>query len=149
MTLFEDFLRCVEHQCPMLRIDDAYECVVERIDDHLGGRQVKDVIPAGKGAPVALVFDDGHTIPLLCPDCGGSVHMEDADSFLDSVAGLYLVGVSAYVEEVEDGVEREALALGFAPEPDGPEEPDVWEDSLDWLPIHVESARRITCPAIR
>ena len=135
-------LRCQEHDCPMIRVGDNYECVVERVDAHLGGKRVKDIVPGKRGTPLTLVFEDGHTLPLLCQDCGGALHAapEDEDQVLDESSGLYLVGI-AYVEP---GEEPEAIALAFSSYPDSdPEDP---ETEMEELVLHLDSARRLTCP---
>ena len=140
--LLNGLLRCQEHNCPMIRIEDNYECVIESVDAHLGGKRVKDIIPGKRGSPLTLVFEDGHTLPLLCRDCGGALHVasEDEDQVLEQSSGLYLVGV-AYVES---GEEHEGLALAFASRPDAdPEDP---EPEMEELLLHLDSARRLTCP---
>ena len=87
----------------MLEIDGELECVLGWTEEHLGQKQITDVIPSPEGGLAGLVFDDGHTIDLLCPDCGGTLtpeHLGDdynVDMFLDEASGLYLVMV-AYAE---------------------------------------------------
>ena len=58
----------------MIAVDGSYHCVVEYLDAHLGGSQIKDIVPgdpeAQPATPTHLVFCDGHTLPILCPDCG-------------------------------------------------------------------------------
>lgn len=53
----DGLLRCSEHDCPMLRIGNQYECVIERVDAHLGGKRVKDILPGSQGTPFALIND--------------------------------------------------------------------------------------------
>lgn len=140
--LLNGLLKCDEHDCPMVRIGDGYECVIERVDTHLGGKRVKDIVPGSQRTPVALVFEDGHTLPLLCPDCGDSLHIapEEEDEFLDEAAGLFLVGV-AYVEADQD---PECLALVFTEDPEAdPDDPDT---PLAEVLLHLDSAQRLTCP---
>jgi hypothetical protein len=140
--LLNGLLRCHEHSCPMLQIGDLYECAIERVDVHLGGKRVKDIIPDNQGIPFALVFEDGHTLPLLCPDCGRSLHVatENEERVLNEAAGLFLVGL-AYVEPEE---EPNGLALVFARDPnadlENPETPTAE------IMLHLDSARILTCP---
>ena len=136
---------CTDHVCPMIRVGDNYECVVERMYAHLGGKRVKDIVPSSGKTPLTLVFEDGHTLPLLCPDCGGVLHVapEDEEAVLEQAAGLYLIGV-AYLkqgEEEPDAPEMLALAFGLDPEAD-PDDADAVEEELL---LHLDSARRLTC----
>ncbi|MFQ5407604.1 MAG: hypothetical protein ACE5FI_04175 [Anaerolineales bacterium] len=151
---------CAEHLCPMLEIDGELECVLGWTEEHLGQKQITDVIPGLDGGIAGLVFDDGHTIDLLCPDCGGPLtpeHMDegyDVDTFLDEASGLYLVMI-AYAEPLpaEDEFEEEDpehLVLCFWEEPEVPfdlEDETAWEQ-LYQLPVHIESVRTIGCPAL-
>lgn len=140
--LLDGLLRCSEHGCPMIRVGDNYECVIERVDAHLGGKRVKDILPGNRRTPFALVFEDGHTLPLLCPDCGRSLHVapENEEQALDEASGLFLVGL-AYVAPGED---PEGLALVFARDPDA----DVAdpETPTQEILLHLDSARKLTCP---
>jgi hypothetical protein len=140
--LLDGILFCHDHECPMIRVGDNYECVIERVDGHLGGKRVKDIVPPGTKTPLTLVFEDGHTIPLFCPDCGGALHVapQDEDEVLSEISGCYLVGV-AYVQA---GEEPEGLALAFARDPEAdPDDPDALTDELV---LHLDSARQLTCP---
>ena len=126
----------------MIRIGENYECVIERVNAHLGGRCVKDIVPGRRGTPLTLVFEDHHTLPLLCPDCGGALlaASEDEDQVFEQSSGLYLVGVSY----VEPGEEPGAIALAFSADPDAdPEDP---ETEMEELLLHLDSVRRLTCP---
>ncbi len=140
--LLDGLLRCSEHDCPMIQVGDNYECVIECVDSHVGGKRVKDIIPDSTGIPFALVFEDAHTLPLLCPHCGRSLHVapENEESALKEVAGLYLVGL-AYVEPGDD---PEGLALVFARDPEADlEDP---ETATQEILVHLDSARTLTCP---
>jgi hypothetical protein len=144
--MLDGLVWCQVHVCPMIRIGDNYECVVERMYAHLGGKRVKDIVPSSGKSPLTLVFEDGHTLPLLCPDCGGALHVapEDEEEVLDQAAGLYLVGV-AYLKQGEDEPDApEMLALAFGLDPDvDPNDADAVEEELL---LHLDSARRLTCP---
>jgi hypothetical protein len=147
--MLKELTWCEEHNCPIVRLGNAYECVIERVDAHLGGKRVQDIIPASAQTPLTLVFDDGHTLPLLCPDCGKAFHVqaEEEDKVLDDMAGLYVIGV-AYVEPgaiEEDSPEMIVLAFGTSPEAD----PDHPDSIVEELYVHLESARRLTCPGER
>jgi hypothetical protein len=86
---------------------------------------------------------------LLCPDCGNSYHTktDEEDKILDELTGLYVIGV-AYAEpgSVEaDSPEMIVLALGRAPDAN-PNDPDA---IVEEIYVHLDSARRLTCPGER
>lgn len=144
-----ELMWCDEHNCPLVRVGDGYECPVERVDAHLMGKRIQDLIPTSAKSPLTLVFHDGHTLPLLCPDCGGSYHTQtdEEDKILDELAGLYVIGV-AYAEPGavdNDSPEMVVLALGHTPDAN-PDNPDA---IVEEIYVHLESARRLTCPGER
>ena len=147
MAKLESSLRCKEHDCPMIDVDGAYYCVVEYLDAHLGGSQIIDIVPGEpKGrhaAPTSLVFNDGHTLPIFCPDCGRAHAVgPDADQFLDDMSGLYLVGFG-YLPVEDD--EPEGIELIFSKDPElDPDDAD--DDNAEMLFVHLRSVQEITCP---
>ncbi len=131
----------------MIAVDGSYHCVVEYLDAHLGGSQIKDIVPgdpeAQPATPTHLVFCDGHTLPILCPDCGEAHTMGmEADEFLEDVAGLYLIGFS-YLPP-EEG-EPEGIELILAEDPDL-DPNDANDDNSDTLFVHLLSVQQLTCP---
>jgi hypothetical protein len=131
----------------MIMVDGAYHCVVEYLDAHLGGNQIKDIVPGEPDAqptvPTLLVFTDGHTLPILCPDCGEAHSMGmDPDEFLEDMAGLYLIGFS-YLPPEDDEPEGIELILSEDEELD-PQDAD--EDNSDTLFVHLLSVQQLTCP---
>ena len=82
----EETARCVEHDCPMLLIDDDYVCSLEYVDEHLGGKQVKDLVVIDEGL-ITVLFEDDHELPLLCPHCGDPLDL-DEDELLSQIGGL-------------------------------------------------------------
>jgi hypothetical protein len=147
MGTFESRLRCEEHDCPLIEVDGSNYCVVEYLDAHLGGSQVVDIVPGEEvsrhRSPTSLVFADGHTLPILCPDCGEPHAMEeDADQFLETMAGLYLIGFG-YLPIEED--EPEGVELVFAANPDlDPNDAD--DDNSETFFVHLHSVQQLTCP---
>ena len=129
---------CAEHDCPRVSVNGHLECVVERLGDHLSGQRVTDLI---ERPSLTLVFTRGHMLPLLCPDCGGptGVHADWSDAFLDQLGRLYVVGV-AYVQR--DGRGECMLALADDPTVN----PNDLGARILELRVHIESARRLTCP---
>ena len=151
---------CEEHLCPMLEIDGELECVLGWTEEHLGQKQITDVIPSPEGGLAGLVFDDGHTIDLLCPDCGGTLtpeHLGDdynVDMFLDEASGLYLVMVAYaepfFAQEEFEEDDPEHIVLCFWDQPEVPfdlDDEEGWEE-LYQLPIHLDSVRTIHCPKL-
>lgn len=127
----------------MLLIDDEYVCLLEYVDEHLGGGQVKDLVVVEDGL-ITLLFDDDHELPLLCPHCGDPIDV-DEDEFLNDMAGLYLVALQ-YVPPDPEADEYESIEFLFAADPeididDIPDDADV-----QILLLHPDSAREIVCP---
>jgi hypothetical protein len=144
MARFVDYrLLCDEHGCPMIQTGEGYECLFDFVESHLGGLPVTDLVPDnGEDRPGALVFADGHTLPLLCPHCARAAQLDDPASLLDDLGGLTLVALE-YADD-EDG---RNLRLLFAADP----EVDLNEDGAELVELatHPESARRLACPAER
>lgn len=136
-------LACETHGCPMIAAGGDVVCLFDFLEDHLAGLAVTDLVPdSADERPGALVFTDGHTLPLLCPHCSQAAQLDDPEALLAQVSGLYLVGLE-YNEEAD---ERQLILL-FAADPAA--SPD--DDTLELLEIttHPESARRLTCPPER
>jgi len=135
--------RCAEHDCPLLRIDDEDVCVLEYVDEHLGGKQVKDLVVVEDGL-VTILFDDDHELPLLCPHCGNPLGL-DEDALLDEIEGLYLVALQ-WVPADPDAEVYEGIELLFAADPEM-ELDDLRDDEEVYtLLLHPDSARELACP---
>ena len=127
--------------CAAASVNSETSCT-KPIDTFRGGKRVKDILPDSQGTPFELIFEDGHTLPLLCPDCGRSLHVshQNEDQVLNEVTGLYLVGL-AYVEP-EEGLS--GLALLFSRDPNANLENPA--TATKEIVLHLDSARRLTCP---
>jgi hypothetical protein len=118
---------------PMIMIDEEFVCVSEYLYSHLAGACVTDLVTQ----PVlALVFQNGHTLPLLCPDCGQSLHVEDNNELLNGLSGLM---VTAVVWDTD----TEELMIEFGHSDEADEEEEEPEASLS---LHLDSVRELTCP---
>jgi len=131
------FIYCSHDGLPMVALRDDFACVGEYLFEHLEWSTVQDLI----SQPVlTLVFRNGHTLPLLCPDCGQSFHA-DEDQLLQALSGLSLI-------DIEWDYENEVLLLYFG------QLPEVVEDlaALDEIParevleVHLNVVYGLTCP---
>jgi hypothetical protein len=149
----DGLLMCEAHDCPMIRIGDYYECVIEYTNSMLGREAVTDVIPSsGDEQPITLVFSNGRTLPLTCPCCGGPFQFEskdDEEAFFAVLTQqrlrLYALGYVPESEDAPDGglelvlVPGASMAAGL---PDDDVFDDVPEDS-QVLFVHPNSVRGI------
>jgi hypothetical protein len=148
--LLDGVLMCGEHNCPMIRIGDDYRCVIGYTDSMLGGETLDDFIPgSGDEQPITLVFSNGHTLPLLCPCCGGPYQFKSkkaSDKFLKTLTRQRLrLHALAYIPVRED-VPHGGLELVFVPG-DSPaaglaDGGDLPEGS-QLLQVHLDSVRGI------
>ncbi len=127
----EGMIYCSHDDFPMILIDDDFICVAEYLDAHINSAPITDLITE---PDLALVFQNGHTLPLLCPHCGDSLHFTDDSWLLDSVNGLTIV-------DMDWDIETEELILAFG-QPNGDDE----EEALKTVAIHLDSVRGLTCP---
>ncbi len=141
MALLDGRVTCGEHQCPMIDIGGEYRCVFEYTNELIGAQQVIDVIPALGGAPTKLVFANGYALPLLCPDCSEPLLIEDADEFLEGIAGLYLFAL-AFVPPSDDAPDG-CMEFVFAPSLDESDEGGELPEDSQSLMLHLDSVRGI------
>ncbi len=114
-------------------------CIGEYVFAHLYDTTVTDLI----SEPVlTLVFQNGHTMPLLCPHCGQSLHINDEDLLLNTLNGLAIVDLGY---DPDTG----AVILDFGKFPDDMDVESAFIDQiepLDSIEVHLNSIRGITCP---
>ncbi|MBN1218674.1 MAG: hypothetical protein JXM69_07090 [Anaerolineae bacterium] len=128
----EGLVFCSHDDSPMILLDGDFTCVSEYLHQHLGDAYVTDLITE----PVlTLIFNNGHTLPLLCPDCGQSLHADDNNELLDTLNGLTIIN-AIWDHDVEELV----LEFGSLTDPESHEEPP------ETLFIHLNSVRKMTCP---
>ena len=128
----EGLIFCSHDAAPMIVLDAEFVCVYEYLYAHLADSCVTDLI----AEPVlTLVFQNGHTLPLLCPDCGQSLHVDDYNELLDGLNGLIITDIMW-----DD--ETEALIVEFGQSEDVENE----DEPLETLLIHLDSVRELTCP---
>jgi hypothetical protein len=128
----EGFIFCSHDGLPMIILDDNFVCVGEYLNFRIQNSPVTDLITE----PIlTLIFQNGHTLPLLCPGCGGSLHVTDYSWLLDNLDGLTIVGVMWDEENME-------LILEFGRAETNKEE----VEALEALALHLNSVRDITGP---
>jgi hypothetical protein len=128
----EGMIFCSHDGLPMILIDDEFVCAGEYLYAHLDNTPVTDLMT---DPVLTLVFQNGHTLPLLCPDCGDSLHVDDQGVLLDNLNGLAIVAL-----ELDEDTDE--LIVEFGP-------PDSEEDeaeAVETLFLHLNSIRGLTCP---
>jgi hypothetical protein len=126
--LLEGLVFCGEDGLPMIVVEGDYVCAGEYLLSRLGTARVSGIIsePA-----LSLVFSNGCRLPLLCPGCGDSLHIDSSeDEVLQKMIGLNLVDVSWDEDD-------ECLVLGFS---------SSGEDAGPVMAVHLDSAARLSCP---
>jgi len=129
----EGLIFCSHDDLPMIVIDGEFICVSEYLYAHLAGSCVTDLVTQ----PVlTLVFQNGHTLPLFCPDCGQSLHVNDFNDLLNRLNGLMITAI-AWDHETEE------LIIEFD---QSEEDADSEDEPQETLLIHLDSVRELTCP---
>ena len=131
----EGYIYCSHDNFPMLVIDNEFICIGEYLYTHINNSPVNDLIT---GPVLSLVFQNGHTLPLLCPDCGESLHITDQNALLDDISGQTIINIEW------DG-DTEELILEFG-EPLDEEDDEDESEVVSTLAVHLDSVRGLTCP---
>jgi hypothetical protein len=128
-----DLIYCYHDDFPVVKVNGSHVCVAEYLFDHLDNSPVTDLITE----PVlTLIFQNGHTMPLFCPDCGESLHIDNEDELLNSLNGLGIVDLGW-----DDDIEALVLEFGY---PYSEEEEEIVP--IEALEVHLDSVRQLTCP---
>jgi len=133
-------LYCSHDGLPIVEMMGEMVCVGEFLFSHLEWSSVGDLI----SQPIlTLVFQNGHTLPLLCPDCGQSFHA-DEDELLQALNGLSIIGI-----EWDD--DTDALLLYFGEVPEVVEDPEAFEQipTKEVLEVHLNVVYGLTCPGLQ
>jgi hypothetical protein len=121
----------------MIELNGAMVCSVEHADSIIGGRQIVDT--SLRDGYLYLEFDNGTSIPLTCPCCGGQLHLRrlDPSQLGQMLAGRTVEGFrhGEWVSQNDAGSTHPIFAIQFS----GQEEIDART-----VQIHLESVRRIT-----
>ena len=103
---------CPQDGFPMIRIQGRLRCVVEHLDRCVGGQRIVDIVkPPGQSA--RYIFEDGHTLPLICPCCGGPLSIEEKTR--KDMIGRRLESMAWVMSEETDRPAYPILYLEFAP----------------------------------
>lgn len=102
--------RCAIHDCPILTIGHQQAVCVAAYGQHLAGIPITDFV-VHEGL-VSLVFQDGHTYPLLGWESADHAQRSSgaADGLLDMIEGNYLVETVWY-----EDYDQVSLAIGDSP----------------------------------
>jgi len=130
-------LFCNEHKCPMIQVGDDYVCVCEYTSDLIGTHKVVDAVPGNMAAdppvPISLIFDNGYSLPLLCPCCGSPIGLDlnvTGEQLLETVKDAYLVGLGY-------NNDQNALIMLFSLDP----EADLYGEDVSDITVHFDSVR--------
>ncbi|MCL4299220.1 MAG: hypothetical protein KJ077_26030 [Anaerolineae bacterium] len=128
---------CSHDGLPMIPVlGEGMVCVGAYLLAHLRDAQITDLLT---DPFLTLVFQNGHTLPLLCPECSESLHIESENELLEQITGLSVVSVEWNSGEEHD--ESAALLLIVGKSGD--------ESTYHTLPIHLASVFGLTCPESR
>ena len=133
-------LLCAHDGLPIIDVGGGdMACIGEYLFAHLYNTTVTDLI----SEPVlTLVFQNGHTMPLLCPDCGQSLHIKDEDVLLNTLNGLSIIDLS-----YDPDTQTVIIDFGNFPDDITPESAFIEQiEPLDSVNVHLDSIRGITCP---
>jgi hypothetical protein len=147
-TAIPSLLYCYHDDFPLLEIHGAYVCSAEYIFEHLDNVPITDLVTSPE---LALVFQNGHTLPLIAPDTGRSLEVDDDDRLLDELNGLSLM-------DVEWDDDRLAFILHFgnalniyddsaltSADPAFLDEQEAFEP-IESIAVHLNAIRHMTCP---
>ena len=81
---------CSHDDFPMILIKGEYVCLAEYTFAHLDNSPIVDLVTEPE---VSLVFQNGHTLPLIDPETKKSLIIHDEDYFLNTLSGLSLIDV--------------------------------------------------------
>lgn len=131
----EGLIFCSHDGLPMILIEDELVCVGEYLYAHLNNAPVNDLLT---DPVLTLIFQNGHTLPLLCPDCGESLHVSDQSGLLDTLNGLAILALEWDDENFE-------LIVEFG-RPTSEDEDEEEGEPVETLFLHLNSVRGLTCP---
>jgi hypothetical protein len=127
---------CPNDGFPMVDLHGAMVCSVEHADAVIGGHQVVDAgIVDGY---LHLVFQNGASLPLTCPCCGGRLHLRSMslESLSQMLAQRRLEGFrhGEWVSSQQSEDRHPIFALQFSGQEDL---------AARTIQVHLESVRRI------
>ena len=159
-------LYCYHDDFPMIEVYGNYVCVAEYIFEHLEESPITDLVLEPE---LALVFQNGHTLPLLDPVSGHPFYVDNEDEFLTHFNGLSIIDIewhdqsqglilyfdspgadlsessiddeASYIEQ--EFTEQEFIELGLTEQEFAEQE---LSGAVASLAVHLDSIRLMTCP---
>jgi hypothetical protein len=127
---------CPSDGFPIITIEGESVCSVEYVDAIVGGQVVVDARTVD--GYLYLVCENGASLPLTCPCCGGTLHLRGMtlESLTRMLSGRRLEGFrhGVWVERGASGGRHPVFALQFS----GEEDP-----AARTVQVHLESVRRV------
>ena len=129
---------CPTHNAPMIQYAGKTVCSIEHVLEHLSGKRIVDLVPSQDGSAPELIFADGHTLPLYCPECNGPLRPPiSEDEMLDLVNGLAVVcACYAPLDDEPNSPNVFWIALGIDPD----------DDELSDIPLSLRSVTEMNIP---
>jgi hypothetical protein len=129
---------CPTHNAPMITYAGKNVCSVEHVLDHLSGKRIVDLLPSQNGRAPALIFADGHTLPLYCADCNRPLKPPISDDeMLDYVSSLSVVcACFAPLDDEPQSQNAFWIALGS----------DLDDEELFDMPLSLRSVTEMATP---
>jgi hypothetical protein len=103
---------CERDGFPKVKIGGRWECVVEYLDRCLGQRQVVDLVL--REGTTYLAFENGHELPVLCPDCGKPMSFDSFEGARRDMRGRRLESMAQRVVTMADGRKFVEFRLEFS-----------------------------------
>jgi len=133
-------LYCYHDDFPMIEIRGMVVCVAEYIFEHLDNAPITDLITQPE---LALVFQNGHTLPLLPADSDYPLELDDEDMLLENLTGLSIVDV-----EWDDDYQNLILYFGHLISDDDDDDDDAYTETrpMASIAIQLDAIHNMTCP---
>lgn len=130
---------CYHDDFPLIKIHGVYACVAEYLYEHLEASPVTDLLVSPE---LTLVFQNGHTLPILAKEHRHLVPSSEEDQLLDTLNGLCIVDI-----EWDDEDQNVIMYFGRSFSANDLDV-DHTPDPAHSLAVSLDSIQRMTCPHI-
>ena len=131
---------CYHDDFPLIKMHGVYACVAEYLFEHLDESPVTDLL---LNPELTLVFQNGHTLPILANEHRHLVPPSEEDQLLDTLNGLCII-------DIDWDVEDQMVIMYFGNSLSTPNlDPDLTPDPAHSLAVSLDSIQRMTCPHIQ